>query len=60
MGEVGANSRAGCLLCKPNKANGTKHRLEVGHTGLGRIRKEIAARADLAHAMGKRPTLRME
>ncbi len=25
------NSRAGCLLCKPNKANGTKHRQTATH-----------------------------
>lgn len=42
------NGRAGCLLCKPNKANGNKHRLEVGHVGFGKIRQEVHARADLA------------
>lgn len=54
------NARAGCLLCKPNKANGSKHRLEVGHTGFGNIRCEIAARADLVQATGKRLVLSME
>jgi hypothetical protein len=54
------NSRARCPLCKPNKANGSKHRLEVGHIGFGKIRQEIAGRADLAQAMGKRLTLSME
>ncbi len=41
------NTRAGCLLCKPNKANGSKHRLELGHYGFGKIRKEIHAQRDL-------------
>lgn len=41
------NARAGCLLCKPNKANGMKHSLELGHTGFGKLRREIAAQADL-------------
>lgn len=45
------NRRAGCLLCKPNKANGLKHRLEVGHAGFGKIRRELRARADLNEAM---------
>ncbi len=41
------NVRAGCLLCKPNKAKGMKHSLELGHTGFGKLRREINARADL-------------
>lgn len=45
------NARAGCLLCKPNKANGIKHSLELGHTGFGKLRREAAARADLADAL---------
>ena len=45
------NARAGCLLCKPNKANGMKHSLELGHTGFGKLRREINARADLKTEM---------
>jgi hypothetical protein len=44
------NRRAGCLLCKPNKANGVKHRLELGHCGFGKLRRELGARADAREA----------
>jgi len=37
------NTRAGCLLCKPNKMIGwAKHRV-LGHRGFGKLRREIAA-----------------
>jgi hypothetical protein len=40
-------SRAGCLLCKPNKfGKGMEKRL--GHRGFGKLRKEAAAKQDLA------------
>lgn len=40
-------SRAGCLLCKPNKlGKGTEKKL--GHRGFGKLRKEAAAKQDLA------------
>jgi hypothetical protein len=45
------NRRAGCLLCKPNKANGRKNRFEVGHTGFGKIRREIHAVSDLVDSL---------
>lgn len=34
-------------MCKPNKANGAKHRLELGHTGFGKLRNLIRANTDL-------------
>ena len=37
------NARAGCLLCKPNKMNGWAKHKELGHYGLGKLRREIAA-----------------
>lgn len=41
------NTRAGCLLCKPNKMNGwAKHRV-LGHCGFGNLRREIAAKDDI-------------
>lgn len=39
------NSRAGCLLCKPNKMNGARKR-ELGHRGFGKLRKQAHADAD--------------
>lgn len=40
-------SRAGCLMCKPNKMNGwAKHR-RLGHAGFGKLRKEAAAAHDM-------------
>jgi hypothetical protein len=42
-------SRAGCLLCKPNKlGKGMEKRL--GHRGFGNLRKEAAAQQDLSRA----------
>ncbi len=40
------NARAGCLMCKPNKANGARPRV-LGHTGFGKLRSLAAAEADL-------------
>jgi len=38
-------SRAGCLLCKPNKlGKGMENKL--GHRGFGKLRKEAAASHD--------------
>jgi len=42
-------SRAGCLLCKPNKlGKGMENKL--GHRGFGNLRKEAAAKRDLIDA----------
>lgn len=30
-------ARAGCLMCKPNKANGWP-KLKLGHSGFGKLR----------------------
>lgn len=44
------NARAGCLLCKPHKANGSGGlRLKVSKRGFGNLRREAHARRDLAH-----------
>lgn len=40
-------SRAGCLLCKPNKL-GKGMEKKLGHRGFGKLRKEKAAKQDLA------------
>lgn len=40
-------SRAGCLLCKPNKL-GKGMEKKLGHQGFGKLRKEVAAEQDLA------------
>ena len=39
-------SRAGCLLCKPNKL-GKGMEKKLGRRGFGKLRKEAAARDDL-------------
>ena len=39
-------SRAGCLLCKPNKL-GKGMEKKLGHRGFGKLRKEAAAEQDL-------------
>jgi len=43
------SSRAGCLMCKPNKHQGNKGRAEtvLGHRGFGSIRAATHAREDL-------------
>lgn len=40
-------SRAGCLMCKPNKI-GKGLENQLGHKGFGKLRKEAHAKADLA------------
>lgn len=40
-------SRAGCLLCKPNKL-GKGMEKKLGHRGFGKLRKEAAVKQDLA------------
>jgi hypothetical protein len=40
-------SRAGCLVCKPNKL-GKGMEKKLGHRGFGKLRKEAAAGHDLA------------
>ena len=40
------NKRAGCLMCKPNKMNGS-NKDELGHTGFGKLRKTILSKLDL-------------
>jgi len=32
------NARRGCLLCKPNKANGVNDEKVLGHCGFGKLR----------------------
>jgi hypothetical protein len=39
------SARAGCKMCKPQKANGMP-KLKLGHRGFGKLRREIAARRD--------------
>jgi hypothetical protein len=41
------NSRSGCLMCKPNKANGANKDI-LGHAGFGKIRAAASARQDMA------------
>lgn len=40
-------SRAGCLLCKPNKF-GKGMEKKLGHHGFGKLRKGAAAEQDLS------------
>jgi hypothetical protein len=40
-------SRAGCLLCKPNKL-GKGMEKKLGHRGFGKLRKEAGVKQDLA------------
>ena len=42
-------SRAGCLLCKPNKL-GKGMEKKLGHRGFGKLRKAIAVDLDLSDA----------
>lgn len=44
------NARAGCLMCKPNKANGANTK-KLGHVGFGKLRAESAAEADCDREM---------
>lgn len=39
--------RAGCLMCKPNKMAGWPKHHCLGHTGFGKIRREVAAQLEL-------------
>jgi len=49
-------SRAGCLLCKPNKL-GKGMEKKLGHRGFRRLRKKAATTQDLAE-LAKRITAR--
>jgi hypothetical protein len=40
------NSRAGCLMCKPNKMNG-RNKDKLGHTGWSKLKNTILAKLDL-------------
>ena len=40
------NSRAGCLMCKPNKMNGV-NKDKLGHTGWSKLKNTILAKLDL-------------
>ena len=42
-------SRAGCLLCKPNKL-GKGMEKKLGHRGFGKLRKEAGAEQELIDA----------
>ncbi len=44
-------SRAGCLLCKPNKL-GKGMENTLGHRGFGKLSNEAAADSDLTLASG--------
>jgi len=37
------NRRAGCLMCKPHKANGAK-KDQLGHYGFGKLRSLAASK----------------
>ena len=39
------NRRAGCLLCKPHKANGANDK-KIGHYGFGKLRALDAAKRE--------------
>jgi hypothetical protein len=41
------NSRAGCLMCKPNIHLGWPKHKDLGHKGFGKLRDEAHARQDL-------------
>ena len=40
------NSRAGCLMCKPNKMNGGD-KTQLGHKGFGKLRKLAHSKDDI-------------
>lgn len=40
-------SRAGCLMCKPNKMAGFPKHKSLGHIGFSKIRRECAAQLDI-------------
>lgn len=42
-------SRAGCLMCKPNKL-GKGMEKKLGHRGFGNLRKEATTDADMREA----------
>lgn len=44
------NRRAGCLMCKHNKMNGWPKHKTLGHCGFGKLRREAAAKHELARA----------
>ena len=44
------NCRSGCLMCKPNKANGAK-KDDLGHRGFGKLRALAGANQDLREAV---------
>ena len=41
------NSRAGCLMCKPNKMNGWEKHEKLGHTGFGKIKQWVHSSNDI-------------
>lgn len=46
------NSRAGCLMCKPNKMNGV-NKDKLGHTGWAKLKNTILAKLDLKDLYAK-------
>lgn len=44
------NSRSGCLMCKPNKANGC-NKAKLGHRGFGKLRRHAATFEELREAL---------
>lgn len=45
--------RAGCLMCKPQKAKLINPDRKLGHTGFGKLRTLAAARDDEKAELGK-------
>lgn len=43
------NSRAGCLMCKPNKMNGWTKHTRLGHTGFGKIKQWVHSSEDFKY-----------
>ncbi len=42
------STRAGCLMCKPQKRQGVNDEREVCHRGFGKLRRLASAKADEA------------
>jgi len=43
----GKKQRAGCLMCKPHKANITNDEKVLSKTGFGKLKRLAAAKADM-------------
>lgn len=49
------NRRAGCLLCKPNKANGVNDETDIGHRGFGKLRRLDGAKREMDCFLERKP-----